>query len=298
LASLRAEAGGVRGELVKVGVGIAVVRLRGDGLRGPIAMEADRSGPWLLRPDQPAALEVRWELGKGLLVPTRVADRHFVGWFVGNRRVGDKPNLMRLPPIASDDILVARYAPSLPRQGFTPNFKRPDHGFWSSLPRTFRIDPSIVGHERDVVREGLLRWHLATGGLVGLVEAAGSEVEDVSVTIGDLPRDRDGETTTSGAKQSDGRVLLRKARIVLSDRLRLVRPELRDTNLSGVACHEAGHALGIFSQDNQGHSKSNQDVMSPRVQARAIWPTPRDLNTLASIYPTFFQGTDPAPKKR
>jgi hypothetical protein len=298
LATLRAEAVGVRGEMVKVGVGEAVVRLQASGLRGPIAIEADRSGPWLLRTDQPAALTVRWELEKGLQAPQRVADRQFAGWFVGKQRVGDKPNLLRLPAMGPDDILVAKYSPSLPRQGFVPNFKRPDHGYWSSLPRTFRMDDTVVGQEREIVREAMLRWHAATGGLVGLVEAPGSELEDVLVSFGELPPDRDGETTTTGITQRDGRVLLRRARIILSERLRRVRAEDRDASLAQVACHEAGHALGIFSSDKQGHSPTGQDVMSPRVAQRLIWPTPRDLNTLASLYPNLFPGTAAEPKRR
>jgi len=200
--------------------------------------------------------------------------------------------------LSTGEEVVARYVPSAPSEGFAPNFVRHDHGFWSSLPRTFRIDPSVSGHDRKLIREGILRWFEATGGRAGLVEVTGSELEDVTVGFGPLPKDREGETTTTTAKQPDGRHLLLKARIVLADRLLGARAANRDVAIMTVACHEAGHALGIFSQTDQGHSPFKDDMMSPRVELGNQWPSPRDLNTLASIYRNRFEGRDRDLKRR
>jgi len=103
-----------------------------------------------------------------------------------------------------------------------------------------------------------------------------------------LGKSPSGRTTVSAERFGDGPFRLTRAEIQLSTDLLEAEPGRVFAGVAAVASHEAGHALGIRGGVRGGHSLDAFDTMHPTVRADIVWPSARDLNTLAELYPARF----------
>jgi len=265
-------------------------KLRFDGLRGPVRVAFGGDGGVVVGGDrQPVEIETDRPGGSPLAAPVRVLDRVFDVWKVGNRVVSRDATLSRWPRLGRRDVLVASYRVDPPVSGrFEPSFPSSDTVAWERLPLrwtfTGRIDDTVAA----AVREGLRRWGDATGGALAFEETRSGGTVPVRVGFAALGPSPSGRTTVRTERINDGPFRVVRADIVLSTDLLEGDPGKVFAGIAAVASHEAGHALGMRGGASGGHSLDPFDTMHPTVTAATVWPSARDLNTLAELYPDRF----------
>ncbi|MFM7320527.1 MAG: hypothetical protein ACKO5K_03255 [Armatimonadota bacterium] len=263
------------------------VKVRFDGLRGPVRIPTGPESAGVVGGVRP---DIEWprELPPPV-APPRVLDRVFDAWKVGNRVVARESSLTRWPRIGRRDVLVAAYRVDPPVSGrFEPSFPSGETVVWETLPLRWSLVGRIDDTVAAAVREGLRRWSDATGGAVGMEEVRGGDRPVVRVGFAPLGTSPSGRTTVSAERYGNGPFRLVRAEIQLSTDLLEGDPAKVFPGVAAVASHEAGHALGMRGGGGGGHSLDAFDTMHPTVRASIVWPSARDLNTLAELYPGRF----------
>jgi hypothetical protein len=163
---------------------------------------------------------------------------------------------------------------------------------WKRLPVRVFFDASSAGYAEErkrIVLAGFDQWTKATNSVIRYVLVGSEARADVVVRFEPVaflstnPRTL-GETYLS---LHNGWVVRARMTLAVGD----VRPD----ELTYVAAHEWGHALGI-----NGHSDDPDDLMyaatfryvypdgRPAPPARSRGPSERDINTLKICYPSLF----------
>jgi predicted Zn-dependent protease len=148
------------------------------------------------------------------------------------------------------------------------------HMAWATFPlRVYFVrDANYSQTREEAALDGFDQWEEATNGVVRYERV--SSASRAQITVRFNPRTNDGYTMTQFRRSR-----LRQAKISIG-----VRRGAYDDILC-IAAHEFGHALGI-----DGHSDDRRDLMYPVHWAGTRCRiTPRDLNTLMSIYPSLFE---------
>lgn len=291
LPSLKATVDGVTSAAQPVGVGTAAFVLGADGTRGRIPVFSGGNTERLVGDGETVALTSAWFAANPLVAPARYADRAFSAWKLDGTTVSTSATLARLPALLPGQTLNAVYVPSDPGAGgFTPNYARTDHGYWPSMPRTYWIDPAVTGTARAAVIAGIDRWEDASGGAIDLNETTTEGSAHIKIRFGSPAGGVAGLTTTGGVLEAGNVLRMSTASILFNSNLLPANTDTGKRLLEAITCHEMGHALGIIGSPDSGHSTDSKDTMFPTVTELTRWPTARDMNTIATLYPGRFNG--------
>jgi len=283
-------AGGVAGE----GDSGNRVTLSATGLRGPVWIPSvrDQGTGWVVGGARTVSVVLPEDGGAPFAAPVRVADRQLTGWKHGKRWLSKEGRPAPPGKLPRGAVVTAVYEViPIDRSPKPDHFATNNQGRWNRWPLSVHVDPKIPEDIRNVVWEGIRRWQFATGGAIALVEGKDEAAADIAVAFADLPGDRSGQTTTRGRTADDGRFDLEQAKIFLSTELVDAKDSDFRAAVAAVASHEMGHALGLLGKPSGGHSDDPRDTMTRVVTARTVWPTARDINSLAIAYPSRFERT-------
>lgn len=290
VAKLKATIDSTSSSVTPVGVGNVAFTLGVQGTRGTVPATIQGTERINVSPSTPQPVATGFASSNLITVPPTYGDRSFLKWVRnGSEDVATTPQLTNLPGnLRPGDTLTAVYTPvTPPSSGLIPSYNKSDNASWPTLPLTVGFAANVPQSARPALIVGLNRWVSATGGVVSysVVESNPQVLIEVGETGGAA-----GLTTVTGSMVS-GHLRLTQARIDLLGAVvgNVVTPSQQD-QVAAVIAHEFGHALGIVSTSDQGHSTDPSDVMFGTVSENSRQITQRDLNTLYNLYPSTFSG--------
>lgn len=222
--------------------------------------------------------------------------------FIGYRQYGDRlPDLMRLAEPPATVSKVTSDAPSaVTGPPFVPNYiggpLMQSTRRWRNLPVRvyFETGAAYTADRRTAALAGFSSWTTASGGVLRYTVVDEASKADVAVRFIPGAYVPPSKSTVGLTRSLSSGRWLHSAQMTLATGGRTTLE-----NLSDVAAHEWGHALGI-----NGHSDNAKDLMygaSVRVitvspfgrlldsKSEVRTPTRRDLNTMKTIYADRFK---------
>jgi predicted Zn-dependent protease len=245
-----------------------------------------------------------------LAVPDQYADRQFDHFEMNGTNIGKGTHSVVLGvspvstialtslPTNTNAVLTAVYTPYSPGTGvaFPNNYNAATNARWDSMPVKVCIDKSARPNDGvyQRLKEALNKWSAASGGVISWTEVGEDGSADITLSTADSLSFGDDDTYTTlavtvpefqGTLTAAGLQRMKKANIYFLPAYFNLPNATDQRQFESIAAHEFGHALGVLaSDDTQGHSPNQEDLMCATVNFVSGEITQHDIATIANIY--------------
>lgn len=176
--------------------------------------------------------------------------------------------------------------------GFQPNYSRPTFHYWERFPLKIHFDRAVFSPSDDaLIRNGINQWTRASGGVLSYTVTENAGEADIEITAGTMPERQLGYTQVWWADSGAiDRAVVKFSNATLTG-------AGRSGLLTPVAAHEFGHALGIISKEETGHSDNPNDIMYQSIHPEIGVISERDMNVITNLYPAQLAATSRAARR-